>query len=158
MIARMQLRGGHDVLVARDGRDVRPPFCQSRRSDYAVPSKNSPIPVLVVEDEPIVRLDLSDFLVDSGFDVLEVGNADEAIEVLERRDDIRLIVTDVDMPGSMDGLKLARAVANRWPPIRIIVVSGHRLVEITDIPDGSVFFSKPYHQPQLLASIRELLS
>lgn len=122
-----------------------------------MPTKNSPVSVLVVEDEPLIRLDLSDFLAESGFVVLEAGNADEAIELLERHTDIRLIVTDVDMPGSMDGLKLARAVADRWPPIRIIVVSGHRLVEITDIPDGSLFFAKPYDQPQLLASMHELL-
>lgn len=116
------------------------------------------IPVLVVDDEPLVRMDLADFLIHSGYDVIEAGDADEAIGILEGRLDIRLIITDVDMPGSMDGLKLARAVADRWPPVRIIVVSGHRLVEVTDIPDGSVFFSKPCHQPQLLASVRELLS
>lgn len=108
-----------------------------------------------MEDEPIVRMDLTDFLTNAGFHVLEAGDADDAVHLLERHKDIRLIVTDVDMPGSMDGLKLARAVADRWPPIRIIVVSGHRLVEITDIPDGSVFFAKPY---RLLAYMRELLT
>lgn len=122
-----------------------------------MPVNSAPVSVLVVEDEPIVRMDLADFLSDSGFEVLEAGGADEAVDLLERRDEVRLIITDVDMPGSMDGLKLAQTVADRWPPIRIIVVSGRRLVEITDIPDGSVFFAKPYHQPQLLSSINELL-
>lgn len=123
-----------------------------------MPAKSAQMTILVVEDEVFIRLDLVDFLRRSGHDVLEAEDADAAIRLLESHDDIRLIITDVDMPGSMDGLKLARAVADRWPPIRIIVVSGHRLVEITDIPDGSVFFAKPYHQPQLLASMQELLS
>ena len=113
--------------------------------------------VLVVEDEPIVRIDLAEFLSDAGFEVLEAANADEAIVLLESLSDIRAIITDVDMPGSMDGLRLAQAVADRWPPVRIIVVSGHRQVEITDIPDGSVFYSKPFSQPALLTSVRELL-
>lgn len=113
--------------------------------------------ILLVEDEPLIRIDLADFLVEAGFRVFEANNADEAIALLETNGDIRVIITDVDMPGSMDGLKLAQAVAKRWPPIRIIVVSGHRQVEITDIPDGSVFFSKPFSQPGMLSSMRELL-
>lgn len=114
--------------------------------------------VLIVEDEPIIRIDLADFLTDAGFQVLEAGDADEAIDLLEQQDRIDIIITDLDMPGSMDGLKLARAVFDRWPPIRIIVVSGHRRVEITDIPDGGVFFSKPFSQPALLSSMHEMLS
>lgn len=113
--------------------------------------------VLVVEDEPIIRFDLTDFLRHAGFEVVEAENADQAIAFLEQRADIRMIITDIDMPGSMDGLRLARAVADRWPPIRIIVVSGHRKVEITDIPDGSVFFSKPFSQPGLLSSMQQML-
>jgi hypothetical protein len=62
------------------------------------------------------------------------------------------------MPGSMDGLKLAAAVADRWPPVRIIVTSGHRMVEITDIPDGSVFFSKPYVPSRVIATMNEMLA
>ena len=66
--------------------------------------------------------------------------------------------TDIDMPGSMDGLKLSAAVRDRWPPVKIIVTSGHRLVEITDLPDGSMFFSKPYKYAAVISSIRELLA
>jgi CheY-like chemotaxis protein len=116
-----------------------------------------PIVVLVVEDEPFIRMDVADHLTAAGYEVLEASNADEAIALLEHDDRVRLIFTDVDMPGSMDGLRLAAAVANRWPPVRIIVASGHRVVEITDIPDGSVFFSKPYRFPDIISSIRELL-
>ena len=66
--------------------------------------------------------------------------------------------TDIDMPGSMDGLKLAAAVRDRWPPVKIIVTSGHRMVEITDLPDGSVFFSKPYRHTDVMQSMQKLLS
>ncbi len=117
-----------------------------------------PIQILVVEDEPLLRMDISDHLSDQGFHVFEAGDADEAIAILENNLEIRLIITDIDMPGSMDGLKLAEAVRDRWPPVKIIVVSGHRMVEITDLPDGSVFFSKPYSPARVISSMRELLS
>ena len=116
------------------------------------------ITVLVVEDEPLVSMALADELERAGFTVLEAANAAEGIKLLESDDTIRLIITDVDMPGSMDGLMLAAAVANRWPPIRIIVVSGHRSVEITDIPDGSVFYSKPYKGEEIIGSMRQMLA
>jgi CheY-like chemotaxis protein len=116
------------------------------------------ISVLVVEDEALVRLDIVTQLEDEGFEVLEAATADAAIDILDARPDIHLLFTDVDMPGSMDGLKLAAAVRDRWPPVRIIVTSGHRLVDITDLPDGSVFFSKPYHHKAVVTSFRELMS
>jgi CheY-like chemotaxis protein len=116
------------------------------------------IKILVVEDEPLLRMDIADHLADEGFDVLEAGNADEAIAILESSPKVRLIITDIDMPGSMDGLKLAEAVRDRWPPVKIIVVSGHRIVDITDLPDGSMFFSKPYLPSHIIASMRDLLT
>ena len=116
------------------------------------------IVVLVVEDEPLVRLDIADCLSDEGFDVIEAANADEAINALKANDRIRLLFTDVDMPGSMDGLKLATLASERWPPVSIIVTSGHRLVEISDIPDGSVFFAKPYSHAAIVASVREMVA
>jgi CheY-like chemotaxis protein len=79
---------------------------------------------LVVEDETFVRMDVVEMLRVAGFDVLEAANADEAIGMLERSTDIRLVVTDIDMPGSMNGLKLAAAVRDRWPPVSIIATSG----------------------------------
>jgi len=118
----------------------------------------APTEILVVEDEPLLRMDIADHLTDQGYAVHEAGNADEAILILEGNRNIRLIVTDIDMPGSMDGLKLASAVRDRWPPVKIIVVSGHRMVEITDLPDGSIFFSKPYLPSKIVESMRELLS
>jgi two-component system, response regulator PdtaR len=117
----------------------------------------TPIKVLVVEDEPFISMDISEHLQDVGFIVFEASNADAAITLLEENSDISLIFTDIDMPGSMDGLKLAAAVADRWPPIRIIITSGHRTVEITDIPDGSVFFAKPYSNRTIETAVRDLL-
>lgn len=116
-----------------------------------------PIVVLVVEDEALLRMDIADVLQEAGFEVLEAANADEAIVALESDPRIRLVFTDVDMPGTMDGLRLARVVANRWPPVRLIITSGHRLVQITDIPDGSVFFAKPYQHNAVIGSMLEAL-
>jgi len=81
--------------------------------------------VLVVEDEVLLRMDAAEVIQSAGFDVLEARSADEAISILEQRNDIRLIFTDINMPGSMDGVKLAHFVKNRWPPIKIIATSGH---------------------------------
>lgn len=116
------------------------------------------ISVLVVEDETLIRFNVVDELEDAGYQLFEAANADDAIAILVSTPSIRLVFTDIDMPGSMDGLKLAAAVRDRWPPVKIIVTSGHRIVEITDMPDGSVFFSKPYVNLAVLQSMRELLS
>jgi CheY-like chemotaxis protein len=118
---------------------------------------NDKIAVLVVEDEPLILLDIVDQLQAEGFKVFEAMNADQAIELLLTRADIRLVFTDIDMPGSMDGLKLAATVRDRWPPVKIIVTSGARIVDITDLPDGSVFFNKPYDHLLVLRSMHEML-
>jgi CheY-like chemotaxis protein len=116
------------------------------------------IVVLVVEDEPILRMDISDQLQDLGFKVLEAANADEAIDMLAANGDIQVMFTDVDMPGgSMDGLRLAAAVRDRWPPVRIIVTSGYRRVGLDDIPHGSRFFGKPYQSGAVAEAIREMV-
>ena len=81
--------------------------------------------VLIVEDEPLIRMGAVVLIEDAGFEVYEAGSADDAIALLEVHKEICLIFTDVDMPGSMDGLKLAHYVRGRWPPVKIIVTSGH---------------------------------
>ena len=81
--------------------------------------------VLIVEDEFLLRMDAADMIAAAGFEVVEAENADQAIEILEARRDITVVFTDIQMPGSMDGLKLARAVRGRWPPIKIVATSGH---------------------------------
>jgi CheY-like chemotaxis protein len=112
--------------------------------------------VLVVEDEFLLRMDAVDMISAAGFEVVEAGNADEAIEILESRRDITVVFTDIQMPGSMDGLKLARAVRGRWPPIKIIATSGRDNVGETDLPEGGRFLSKPYSSTEVAGVLREL--
>jgi CheY-like chemotaxis protein len=112
--------------------------------------------VLIVEDEFLLRMDAVDMIAGAGFEVVEAGNADEAIGILESRRDVTVIFTDIQMPGSMDGLKLARAVRGRWPPIKIVATSGHLDVRETDLPEGGRFLPKPYSLMQLMGVLREL--
>ena len=114
--------------------------------------------VLIVEDEFLVRMDAVDMIRSAGFDVVEAQNADEAISVLEDRRDITVVFTDVQMPGSMDGLKLAAAVRGRWPPIKIVATSGLADVSEKDLPAGGRFLPKPYNASQIVATLRELTS
>ena len=99
--------------------------------------------ILTVEDEPLISEYLGQVLKDAGYDVVGASNADEAIEVLEARDDIGLVITDVNMPGSTDGLKLAAAVRGRWPPIQIIIATGMGQPRGEQMPPRSQFLPKP---------------
>jgi len=112
--------------------------------------------VLVVEDEPLLRMNAVDMIEAAGFGVLEATSADEAIAILEARDDIRIVFTDIQIPGSMDGLKLASAVRGRWPPIKIVTTSGRVNVSQTDLPDGGRFVPKPYTSAQITTILLEL--
>jgi CheY-like chemotaxis protein len=114
--------------------------------------------VLIVEDEPLVRLCAVSMVEEAGFEVVEATNADEAIRILESRSDIRVIFTDIHMPGSMDGLRLAHAVRDRWPPIKIIVTSGRGPVTKRDLPEGGLFFAKPYNPVQVGDVLRDWIS
>jgi CheY-like chemotaxis protein len=118
--------------------------------------KPSPI-VLVVEDDWLLRLIAVEVVEDAGYVAIEAANADEAILILEGRADIAVIFTDVDMPGSMDGLKLAHAVRHRWPPIKIIIVSGKTHLRDADLPSDTQFFSKPYSVPGMISELRSLI-
>jgi two-component system, response regulator PdtaR len=110
--------------------------------------------VLAVEDEPMVLMMAIDVITEAGFEALRAGNADEAIALLESRDDIRIIFTDINMPGSMDGLRLAHAVRGRWPPIEIIVTSALGLKSA--LPERGRFLPKPYGPRELSQALREL--
>jgi CheY-like chemotaxis protein len=112
--------------------------------------------VLIVEDEFLIRSHAVDMIAAAGFEAVEASNADQAIEILEGRPDITVVFTDIQMPGSMDGLKLARAVRGRWPPIKIIATSGHVGVRDTDLPEGGRFLPKPYSPVQVTGVLREL--
>ena len=109
--------------------------------------------VLIVEDEFLVRMNAVEMIEEAGFEVIEAGNADEAIAILEIRADIRVVFTDIQMPGSMDGLKLSRAIRDRWPPIEIILTSGKRHPEAEDLPARGQFFPKPFNPDALIAAI-----
>lgn len=117
-----------------------------------------PFAVLVVEDEALVRFDIADYLAENGFEVHEAASADQALIILEAVPEIRLLFTDIDMPGSMDGLKLSAAVRDRWPPVRIIVTSGNRIAATADLPPGSLFFAKPYVPADIARSMQGLLA
>ena len=112
--------------------------------------------VLIVEDEFLLRMDAADIIAAAGFEVVEAENADQAIEILEARRDITVVFTDIQMPGSMDGLKLARAVRGRWPPIKIVATSGRPNVGEPDLPEGGRFLPKPYNPRQVTGVLREL--
>jgi CheY-like chemotaxis protein len=103
--------------------------------------ESRPPAILIVDDEPLIRLVAVETITKAGFEVIEAASADEAIQILERRSDIRVIFTDIQMPGSMDGLKLAHAVHERWPPIKIIVTSGRKLRIEQILPEGGRFLA-----------------
>jgi two-component system, response regulator PdtaR len=112
--------------------------------------------VLIVEDEPLIQMNAIEMIEAAGFKVVEANNADEAIAILEARSDIGVLFTDIQMPGSMDGLKLAAAVRDRWPPIKIIATSGHHAIRHGELPEGSSFLRKPYNSAQIIGLLREL--
>lgn len=118
-------------------------------------SQNRRRVVLVVEDEFLLRMNAVEMIEEAGFDVVEAGNADEAIAILEARPDIHVVFTDIQMPGSMDGLKLARFVRGRWPPIKIVATSGHHKYFDGDLPEGSIFLQKPYTSDKLAITLRK---
>ena len=112
--------------------------------------------ILVVEDEAIVRMMAVSVAENAGFEALWAATADEAIKILESRPDIRLVFTDVNMPGSMDGLRLAHAVRNRWPPVELIVTSGHSHIRRDELPERGRFFAKPYDIHALSQAFQEM--
>jgi two-component sensor histidine kinase/FixJ family two-component response regulator len=116
-----------------------------------------PSVVLVVEDELVLRMRAVDIVEDAGFTPIEAINADEALRILEGRDDISVLFTDIQMPGSMDGLKLAHLAHSRWPHIKIILVSGQIAVTDEDKPDDSKFFPKPVEIQQMIQELQEMV-
>ncbi len=112
--------------------------------------------MLVVEDEPLLRMLAMDVAEEAGFCVIAAANADDAVLILESRTDIRVVFTDIDMPGSLDGMKLAASIRDRWPPIHIILTSGHAKPLPAELPEGSVFFAKPYRQDRVMEAMRRM--
>lgn len=116
-----------------------------------------PISVLVVEDEALIRMAVVVDLEEAGFNVLEAQNTDEAMSLLRSHPEIQALFTDIEMPGSMNGLTLAGAVHDRWPPIKIIVTSGHVLVRKRDLPEDALFVPKPYNNSEVVSTLREMV-
>ena len=148
---------GYPTLLAR----LPPPACRAAtiiKVERMQPKASSRPVVLVVEDEILLRMDAIDALEAAGYDVLDAGNADEAIAMLKVRGDIHVIFTDIDMPGSMDGLKLAHFVRDRWPPVKIIATSGLAHVAEKNLPEGGRFLHKPYTPTQVIATIDQLMN
>ncbi len=117
-----------------------------------------PVTVLVVEDEALIRLAIVDELEIAGFDVYEADGAETAIAIIERHPEIRMIFTDIDMPGTMDGLKLAAFVRDRWPPIKIIVTSGRVIPGPGELPSDVPFLAKPYDFDLVVRSIHNTMN
>jgi two-component system, response regulator PdtaR len=113
--------------------------------------------ILVVEDDALVRLYAVGLFEENGFDVVEAANADAALKLLETRDDVRLLFTDIQMPGSFDGMDLARQVHARWPNILLVITSGRTKPAQADIPDRGRFIGKPYRANELLAEVNDMM-
>ncbi len=94
--------------------------------------------ILVVEDSPLILMSALELVKSAGFEGVGAESADEAIGILEARADIRLVFTDVEMPGTMDGVKLAQYIRDRWPPIHLIVASGRSILEESQLPSDCV--------------------
>lgn len=113
-----------------------------------------PLTILVVEDEPLIRMDLVDLIEEAGFHTLEARNADDALALMSDKDGFQVLFTDVDMPGSIDGLELARIVAGQKPDVRIIITSGQTIPMDDEIPAGAVFLPKPHEASRLAAVLK----
>jgi two-component system, response regulator PdtaR len=119
--------------------------------------KQKPI-VLVVEDDFLIRSGAADMVRDLGFEAIEAADADEAISLLTRPNDINVVFTDIQMPGSMDGLRLVAVVRDRWPPVALLVTSGRVKPSEGHMPAGTRFLSKPYLQNELGTHLEALLN
>jgi two-component system, response regulator PdtaR len=118
---------------------------------------NSKPAILVVEDETLIRLWAAGLLEENGFSVLEAKDADAALKVLESRPDVKLLFTDVQMPGSLNGMELAREVHARWPHVLLVITSGRERPTRAEIPDDGRFVAKPYNAEELLGQVKDLL-
>ena len=111
--------------------------------------------ILVVEDEPLLRMTAVDILEDAGFTVEEASSSREALAILRRAPDFHVLFTDVHMPGEMDGLALAHLAAREFPSVGVIIVSGHKRLEAHEMPRGATFLAKPYEARKVIHHIHQ---
>lgn len=114
--------------------------------------------VLIVEDEPLVRMMVIELFEDEGFEVLEAANADQALGIFGERSDVALLFTDVEMPGSLDGYALARWVHAHRPAVKTMIVSGRALPRAGDVPDGATFIGKPYDHDDVMRRVQTMMA
>lgn len=114
-------------------------------------------PVLVVEDEPILRLDAISMVEAAGFEAVEALSSADAIRLLEERLDIRLVYMDLDMPRSRKGIEIAAAIRKRWPPIEIILTAAYFTRESVQLPDRAEFYAKPIDHDEIVGAMRRLM-
>jgi CheY-like chemotaxis protein len=113
--------------------------------------------VVVAEDEPLIRMETAEHLIDEGFEVLEARHAEEALAILAHAaDDVHVLFTDVRMPGGMDGVALSHHVKTHWPWIGLLVTSAHAEAMVDELPEGCRFLPKPYHHRQAIKQLRAL--
>jgi CheY-like chemotaxis protein len=132
--------------------------CEKRDEEAPVAGRQGakrPV-ILVVEDEVLIRLNVVNMVEDAGFEGVEAGDATQAVAILERRLDICIVFTDIEMPGGFDGVRLAALVRNRWPPIHIILTSGQFPPEQQDLPSGALFFPKPIREKEVVDAMWKL--
>ncbi len=114
--------------------------------------------MLVVEDNHLILMSALDLVSTAGYEGIGAANADEAIAILEARSDVKLVFTDIEMPGSIDGAKLAHYIRNRWPPIHLIVASGKEIKKESPLPTGASFFAKPYDNNRIVEEMARMLA
>ena len=115
-----------------------------------------PLPVLIIEDQPVLRIEVADMVERAGFIPVEATSVDEAIRILETRTDIRIVYIDLDMPRGVKGIEIAAAIRNRWPPIEIILTAATFAKADLDLPVRAEFYSKPIHHGDVIAAMRRM--
>lgn len=114
--------------------------------------------VIVVEDEPLLRMAALDMLEDAGYEAVGARSSEAALKILRTCPSIRVLFTDVDLGRGQDGLWLAAQVRDGWPPVGIIVTSGHRHVAKAQMPEGATFFGKPYLEEMIISEVHRLVA
>jgi DNA-binding NtrC family response regulator len=114
----------------------------------------NPAIVLLVEDEPMIRISTAQALEDAEFIVVEAETAQEAIDLIERNEDVSIVFTDVDLGDDIDGIELLHLIASRWPPVRLFATSGAVHVKLSDLPADATFFPKPYNHSLVIDAFR----
>ncbi|HTT82561.1 MAG TPA: response regulator [Rhizomicrobium sp.] len=112
--------------------------------------------VLVVEDEFLIRMNTVNMVEEAGYDTLEAGNADQAMEILERHPEVAILFTDINMPGSINGLQLAEAETEHWPHVRVVLTSGRYLLRDEGLPDDGRFILKPFDGAEVAKVLHSL--